>query len=55
MRQPFDWVFFDAGETLFQVADPLPEYGDVLAHLGYVLSPEQIAVAFGRARSASMA
>jgi putative hydrolase of the HAD superfamily len=46
----YDWVFLDAGETLFQVADPLPEYGQILAHLGYTVAPDGLAALFRRAR-----
>lgn len=49
------WVFFDAGETLFQVASVQAGYENVLDRLGYPLSPEQMTAVLNRARRQAMA
>ena len=55
VERRYDWVFFDAGETLFRVGDPEPEYAAVLAELGYRVTPEQMLSAFKQARSQAFA
>jgi putative hydrolase of the HAD superfamily len=51
LARRYDWIFLDAGETLFRVTAPSAEYGAVLAELGYLLSHERMLAAFERARS----
>ena len=50
----FQWVFFDAGETLFQVSTPGLGFGQVLADLGYPLSKERLDAVIAGARSSAM-
>jgi putative hydrolase of the HAD superfamily len=52
--QHCDWIFLDAGETLFQVNAPSARFGDVLAELGYGLPPERISSLVEAARREAM-
>jgi HAD superfamily hydrolase (TIGR01549 family) len=50
----FDWVFLDAGETLFDVQTTRSGFGEMLSALGYPRSPEHLAVILNEARVAAL-
>ena len=49
----FDWIFFDAGDTLFRVATALKNIGPLLAELDHFPEYEQVKRAVIAAREAS--
>jgi REG-2-like HAD superfamily hydrolase len=55
VRRRYDWVFLDAGETLFQVSSPADSFGEVLAELGYRVPAGRLASAVAQARVKAMA
>jgi putative hydrolase of the HAD superfamily len=54
MTRRYEYVFLDAGETLFQTTSPTDGFARVLARVGYQLAPERIAKAVERARRQAM-
>jgi len=50
----YEWIFLDAGETLFQVGSPLAGFGEVLADLGYPMPAERLEAIVQRARRQTM-
>jgi putative hydrolase of the HAD superfamily len=54
MTRRYDWVFLDAGETLFQVTSPSARFGEVLAEVGYSLQAEHMPSLLEAARREAM-
>lgn len=50
MPRRYDWIFFDAGETLFRVAEIDLGYAEILAERGYTVPADRMAAIFQRAR-----
>jgi putative hydrolase of the HAD superfamily len=54
MPRRYEWVFVDAGETLFRTTAPSAGFAEVLARSGYRLSAERIAALVEQARVEAM-
>jgi len=50
MKRRYDWIFLDAGETLFRVGSPLAGFGQVLAEVGYPMTLDRLDEVVERAR-----
>jgi putative hydrolase of the HAD superfamily len=55
VRRRHDWVFFDAGGTLFEITSPLASFGEVFAGLGCHITPERLAEVLNEARRVTQA
>lgn len=54
VERRYEWVFLDAGDTLFRVAEPGSGFEAALAELGYVVPSEQLAAVIERARAEAL-
>jgi putative hydrolase of the HAD superfamily len=50
----YEWVFLDAGETLFETVSAQSGFGEVLAELGYRLPPERLSQLVNEARTEAL-
>jgi len=53
-KRRYDWIFLDAGETLFQVGSPLVGFRTALTRVGYQLPPERLEGVIRRAREQAL-
>ena len=54
MGRRYEWVFLDAGETLFETVSAQSGFGEVLAELGYRLPPERLSQLVNEARTEAL-
>jgi putative hydrolase of the HAD superfamily len=52
VRRRYDWIFLDAGETLFQVVSPGNSFAQLLAEAGYAIPAPELSRLLDEARGA---